>query len=337
MKTSVFAVDVGYGNTKFAFRMGSDIGTHMFPSLTPEPVTLAVSDFGDGILKGRKVVTIEINGVPYEIGPGVDTSASHGSTKRSLHEDFCVTDQYAALLGGAFHFSDITDVDRLVLGLPVHTISKYSAQVKAAFTGTLDFGYGKVRVGDVKVVPQPLGSLVSFAEYGGQLADQDDAHLVVDVGYFTTDWVVANGFTMNDRRSGGAQGGASQVYKQIAALISKHTNLKNDDLEGIDRALRLKKKYFFSQRDWDLSPFLEQAQSIITSTVSKIKSSVGRTSDLRSLVMTGGGAELYLPAIREAIDLPIELLASPCYANVRGFLIVGEATLAQDRKIGAAA
>ena len=212
MKSSVFAIDVGYGNTKSAFRMGSDIATQMFPSLTPIAVNDAVSAFGQGIVASRKVAPIKVGGTAYEIGPGVDTSSAYGNAGRTLSEDFCLTPNYAALLGGSLHFAGVDDVELLVLGLAVHTITRHSSELKLAFTGTHDFGHGPVRIGGVKVIPQPLGSLVSFSEYGGSRFDRENAHLVVDVGYFTTDWVVANGFTMNDRRSGGAPGGASQIY-----------------------------------------------------------------------------------------------------------------------------
>jgi len=158
-----------------------------------------------------------------------------------LSEDFCLTPNYAALLGGSLHFAGVTEVELLVLGLPVHTIAKFSNHLKETFTGTHDFGHGSVSIGTVKVVPQPLGSLVSFSEYGGNRFDRENAHLVVDVGYFTTDWVVAHGFTMNDRRSGGAPGGASQIYQRIASLISSAEGDTVGDIERIDNRLRGKR------------------------------------------------------------------------------------------------
>ncbi|MDR5798800.1 PRTRC system protein D [Caballeronia sp. LZ001] len=339
MKAQVFAVDVGYGNTKCAFRMGSDLATMMFPSLAPLLVSEAVSSFGHGVLADRKVAAIEVDGTVYEVGPGVDRSSAYGNAGRTLSEDFCTTPNYAALLYGALHFAGITDVERLVLGLPVHSIGKYSEGVREAFTGTLNFGHGQVQIGSVKVIPQPLGSLVSFSEYGGSRFDRDNAHLVIDVGYFTTDWVVANGFTMNDRRSGGAPGGASQIYQRMASLIGKQEGEPVTDIERIDESLRLKKPLLFYNKDIDLAPYLEQSQAVILSTVKEIQNKVGRTADIRSIVLTGGGAALYEPAIRAAFPrTQVDLLEAPCFANVKGFLIVGESTLARERKsLGAAA
>ncbi len=68
-------------------------------------------------------------------------------------------------------------------------------------------------------------------------------------------------------------------------------------------------------------------------TVKEMQNRVGRTADLRSIVLTGGGAALYEPAIRAAVQrVPLDVLAAPCYANVKGFLIIGEAALVRERK-----
>ena len=66
---------------------------------------------------------------------------------------------------------------------------------------------------------------------------------------------------------------------------------------------------------------------------------VGRTADVRSIVLTGGGAALYEASIRAAFPrVQLDVLDAPCYANAKGFLIVGEATLARERKpVGVAA
>ncbi|BAO93016.1 PRTRC system protein D [Caballeronia cordobensis] len=338
MKTQVFAVDVGYGNTKCAFRIGSDLATKMFPSLAPLRVSEAVSGFANGVLSDRKVAAIEIDGTVYEVGPGVERSSAYGNAGRTLSEDFCTTPNYAALLYGAFHYAGVTEIERLVLGLPVHSIAKYADFVRDEFSGTLTFGDHKVRIGSVKVIPQPLGSLVSFSEYGGSAFDRKNEHIVIDVGYFTTDWVVANGFTMNDGRSGGAPGGASQVYQRIASLIGERKSNFVPDLERIDECLRMKEPLLFYKEDIDLAPYLEQSQAVILSTVKQIQKKVGRTDGVRSIVLSGGGAALYEPAIREAFPLNrVDVLDAPCFANVKGFLIVGESTLARERKLGVAA
>ncbi|WP_348250825.1 hypothetical protein, partial [Salmonella enterica] len=66
MKTAVFAIDVGYGNTKYAHRAASGtIATGMFPSLTPLAASRTLSGYGESVLTARKVSTIVIDQVEY--------------------------------------------------------------------------------------------------------------------------------------------------------------------------------------------------------------------------------------------------------------------------------
>jgi len=336
---NVFAIDVGYGNTKSAFRNGSEIATQMFPSLAPLAVKNAISGFGHGLLDARKITCIDVEGTSYEVGPGVALSSAYGNAGRTLSEDYCTTANYAALLGGALHFANVDTVERLVLGLPVHTYNKYAADLSKRFTGKMNFGDTEVTIKNVMVMPQPLGALIYFSRYHREQFDQVNSHLVVDVGYFTTDWVVAKGLTMDDRRSGGAPGGASQIYQRIAQLISNEKGEPADDIERIDQCLRENLPLLFCGDDIPLAPYLAQSQAVISATVKEMQNKVGRTNDLRSIVLTGGGAALYLPVMQQAFQrVRIDLVEAPCFANVNGFFAAGEATLRRDlRKLGAAA
>ena len=334
MKTSVFAVDVGYGNTKYAYRAASStVATGMFPSLAPLAASRTLSGYGEGVLAARKVITVAIDEIEYEVGPDVALTAAYGNTGRALADDFVLTDNYAALLAGAMHFAGVTHIERLVLGLPVHNMQKYSASLKERFAGELDFGHARVQVDKVVVIPQPLGSLVLASSHRQSEFGKDSAHLVVDVGYFTTDWVYANGFAMDDTRSGGMPGGASQIYQRIASLISRDQGEQVEDLEMIDKALRERKPFFFYGTDIPLEPYLEKAQPIIAGVVKEMQNNVGRLPNVRSVILSGGGAALYAGAIRRAFPrVVIEVIDSPCLANARGFLAVGEANLARERK-----
>ncbi|MGF6782062.1 hypothetical protein [Paraburkholderia sp. GAS334] len=161
---------------------------------------------------------------------------------------------------------------------------------------------------------------------------RDSAHLVVDVGYFTTDWVYANGFTMDDKRSGGIPGGASQVYQRIAALLARDQDEQIDDLERIDKALRERSPFFFYGSDIDLDPYLEKSQPLIAGVVKEMQNNVGQLTNVRSIIISGGGAALYASAIRKAFPrVTLEVIDAPCLANAKGFLVVGEAGLARER------
>jgi plasmid segregation protein ParM len=335
---NVFAIDIGYGNTKSAFRNGSDVATQMFPSLAPLAEEAALSDAGNGLFEKRNVKWIEVNGTSYEVGPGVPLASAYGSTGRTLSEDFCTTDNYAALLGGSFQYANVSSVDRLVLGLPVHTFKKYAASLRDAFTGKVNFGDSKVEIANVMVMPQPLGALIYFSKYHREQFDQVNAHLVVDVGYFTTDWVVANGLTLDERRSGGAPGGASQVYQRIAKLLATNEKETPADIERIDKSLRDNAPLWYGGRNIPLTPYLQKSQALISATVKEMQNKVGRTNDLRSIILTGGGAALYEPTVQTAFPrVQIEVLEAPCFANVKGFFAAGEATLRREQRAQSAA
>ncbi|MFM0092933.1 PRTRC system protein D [Paraburkholderia sediminicola] len=333
MKTSVFAVDVGYGNTKYAYRATSGtIAADMFPSLAPLSASRSLSGYGDSVLASRKVATIVIDEIEYEVGPDVALTAAYGNTGRALSNDFVLSDNYAALLAGAMHFAGVTHIERLVLGLPVHNMQKYSDALKQRFTGDLEFGVARVRVDKVVVIPQPLGSLVSASSNRQKEFGRDSAHLVIDVGYFTTDWVYANGFTMDDKRSGGMPGGASQIYQRIAGLLARDQDEQVDDLERIDKALRERKPFFYYGSDIDLDPYLEKSQPLIAGVVKEMQNNVGQLTNVRSIILSGGGAALYASAIRKAFPrVTLEVIDAPCLANAKGFLVVGEAGLARER------
>jgi plasmid segregation protein ParM len=46
IKHSTMAIDVGYGNTKSAWALGSDITMNMFPSLSPLAANTALNSYG---------------------------------------------------------------------------------------------------------------------------------------------------------------------------------------------------------------------------------------------------------------------------------------------------
>lgn len=325
VKAATLAVDVGYGNTKTAFAVGSEVKTTMFPSLAPQAAMTSLTPDAGTPFQARKVVNVLVDGARYEVGPGVSLTGAY-NTGRALAEDYVTTPNYAALLAGALFYSGASEIDRLVLGLPVHNTQKYAGYLRDRFVGQHDFGWGAIEVKSVLPLPQPLGTLLTYMQQTGKQCDPDNSYLVIDVGYFTTDWIVARGYTMDDTRSGGVPGGTARVYQQIANKISAEQGQPFDAIERVDHALRTTGSLLFYQQDLDLNSYLPEAMAVTHQSIKELQSRVGRTDDIRAIILTGGGAALYAPTIRAAFPLnAIHMMDSPCFANVRGFYTIGAA------------
>jgi len=325
LKTSVFGIDVGYGNTKSAGRgPNREVVTGMFPSLPQYTATRTISNNGSHF-KTRDITLVKIKGVEYAVGPGVSLSAAYGQTGRVLVDDYVMTNNYAALLAGAIYRSGFTHIERLMLGLPVHTIEKYTADLIERFTGEHDFGQGIITIEKVNVIPQPLGSLTYATALKGEHYATAQDHLVIDVGYYTTDWVYATDFMIDDRRSGGRPGGASQILQRIADNISRDQKEAVYDIERIDLSLRQGLPFHFYDQEIDLEPYLVEAHQFTHDVMMEIKNRVGPIESIRSIILSGGGSDLYRPVIQQTFPRTrLEHLENPCFANAIGYLMVGE-------------
>ncbi|MEB0032984.1 PRTRC system protein D [Undibacterium sp. RTI2.1] len=322
------AIDLGFGQTKWAVRLDDEIVTGSFSSLAPAASANTVST-NLGNFAQRNTIKVNIDGAWFEVGPDVHLAMGGTNSGRVLSEDFPKSKNYKALLFCALYYAGIDQVDVLTLGLPVHTMPLYANFLKEMFKDPVVVNGRMITVGRVIVLPQPVGSLAMFGFTNSQQINDGNTRLVIDPGYVTTDWVVANGFNMIDGRSGGKVGGVSHILKHIAELISaKYGGGKFDRIERIDDAFVSGKKFHYFKHEIgqeELESYLSSSTQVIEESVKEIKTRVGDVDDLQSILITGGGARFYEKVIKATFPMnDVHSLDQPAFTNVIGFLLVAE-------------
>ena len=78
-------------------------------------------------------------------------------------------------------------------------------------------------------------------------------NLVIDPGYYTLDWVVAQGIKVNGARSGAQPGGMSSVLGAMAESISQRIGVQITDVSAIDDAIRTGQKPRFFGKELDIA------------------------------------------------------------------------------------
>lgn len=326
MEPIVRAVDVGRGNTKFISGIkNGELRCEMFPSQAhPSEVAVEAEAWGTR----RKTVGIPAGGLVYEVGPDVHLAADVFNANVLQHDRYCDTPEYLALLLGALHYMQVDHIDLLVVGLPVATYKLKSlvTALERRLTGDHELGKGKrVKVIRVKAIAQPAGALMHYGLMQGKVAQlRKERSLIIDPGRRTFDWLVTQGMQQIEKRSHSVPRGMHDVLHAIVEGISRSTGSHYRDYDTVDTALRTGKQPVVFQAEYDLARHLPLARKIPEQAVAEMLHYVGDASDIRNIILVGGGAFFYRAALRSAFpNHTIHELKDPIFANVKGFQQAG--------------
>jgi len=320
----VRAVDLGFGNAKFVVDhlVGGEIHCESFPSLAP----LAGDQLsgGGGYMERPNTVVIDVDGKRFEVGPGVGLARSTVDP-RILHTDYIRTPEYMALMRGIFHYMNTPHIDLLVVGLPVGMVTKRGIELKKLLRGRHETVAGHhVYIADVECMAQPVGGYVSYIMTSAPPMMRSQANLMIDVGFYTLDWLLCDGMHPVKSRSGHVEAGVSALLKRMAERVSEDFDMNYRNFTALDKALRSGYLDIGSSRI-PIGQLLVETKPVIDKAMTELVNTVGNGSDIQNILVAGGGGRLYIPSIQTRFpNHPVVLTPSPMYANVRGFQISGE-------------
>jgi len=329
---AVRAIDIGYGHVKFSD--GIDPGSHevsasSFPAQSPIAPKRVIHTEAT---QRRDTFLVPLAGEIYEVGRGINLALGAHHVSESLDHDYPLSTTYQARLYGAFNYMrqglQNGVIDYLVLGLPLTTYFRLEKQLAERFTGThiIDTRGQSITVRSCRVFPQPLGS---YAYYMVKYAQgKTPRALIVDPGYNTVDWFVCQGMTASEERSKANKRGMSSVLKAIAERIIRDLDLDATVAEivrYIDQARMSGSPLVLYGKPLDLAPYMSAGEHIVQEAIQEVKNTIDSGADIDVIVVTGGGASLYVDEIRRKFPKhEIVELDEPHLANVRGFHYLGE-------------
>lgn len=337
------AVDIGFGYTKLSKSTIDEkysMSSLAFPSF-PAPAD-GQMDIAGGVMQKLQIVTVEVNGIRYVVGPD-SLLAATGRQTRAVSNLFFSSPQYSALYLGALAYmnlpASVDTIHALGMGLPFTVWRDIALRdgIKSKMTGTFTVPIPEsrltreIRVDQVHLWPQVLGALVSMsAEDGSSEKVRDQNNLVIDVGYGTMLWIVSSGFRPQTGRSDGNNGGASSILKAVAKMLDPQMSSDPRVLDRIDVSLRTNTPLILNGAEVDLQRCRERATSQAHAQLSELIETIGTYKDLDNIFLAGGGAHLYAPLLAtEFKGRTIRVQTKePQMANLKGYQHLVERQLA---------
>jgi len=223
---------------------------------------------------------------------------------------------------------------RVVTGLPISYYRRHRTDLKERLKGrypvTLTDHSGQkletmVNIAHVRVIPQPFGSLFNLMlNESGEVKDKrfvQEKIGVIDIGFRTSDYTVADKTRYSERGSRTTESGISKAFALIAAKLREATGVNVELYRLYDAVSRGSIK--IKGKTIDLKPLTEQAFGrLATSIASEVERLWMDDWDIDILVVTGGGGAVLAPYLKPLLQGEVLGIDSPDDArlnNVRGY------------------
>lgn len=324
----IAGVDIGYGGLKIVAgpASGQTVDEFLLPAGAAPLTSMPRRSDASADLKGGESVLLD--GVEW--AGGVD-QVHIQNRSRMTHDDYPRTPEYRALYLTSLARIRERKVDALVTGLPVSqfyasTGKELALHVRQLMTGKHTVNADvQVDVGYVMVVPQPLGTyfgLASEKQYE-ELATEDQLRtLVIDPGFFSVDWVVMTGKSVQHQYSGTSKNATSMILEAAAKnLTEKHQReISRDQLDASLRRNKLTISAGFGNSIDITTALTEASKQVVDVMVGELKTSLRTAGPIDLVILTGGGSKLYDEGIRQAYGNTTILSPSDVVlGNARGY------------------
>lgn len=341
----VAGLDIGYGNVKGVGGSfdGSDVSEFILPS-GAAPISAMPKRGLDPDLKGGEVVTVD--GVEWVAG--VDQHHIQGGVKQT-HSAYVETREYQALYLASLARFGVPRIRRLVTGLPVQQFfgagnMELISKIKSVMTGNHRVNaMTSVQVDEVVVVSQPLGCFMGVAtlpDYKFLARKGDLSLLVIDIGYYSTDWIIVREQSVLDHSSKSSTLATSHILELTADLMSKEFS-RMVSRDRLDMLLRNGENCIdMGGAEVDFMGRLmgvgaEVGEQICSAIMTSIRSS---TTTLDYILLTGGGGFAIEDVVRRRFpQTKVISQGDPVLGNVRGYLAIAKNLEAKARRSNATA
>jgi len=324
----ILAVDIGFGYTKAC----DGRQTQVFKSIVGEANPV---QFSESLLPGSSALPrhLQIGDEAVYVG---ELAESQSRGRGFTLDPALFIAKYAKTLGLAAltPYAEHGDPVRLVTGLPVSFFRKYKDALTTALQNrhvVTTFGPNGERqektiyIEKVRVIPQPFGSLFNLMlNEQGKVAQQRFASEkigVIDVGFRTTDFSIADKTRYSERGSLSTDSGISVAYNAIASVLQEKSGTQIELYrlyEAVARgSIKIKGQRF------DLTALTQQAFSQLATRIAAEANRLWADDwDIDCIVLTGGGGSALAQHLQPLVQgevLPMPADQDARFNNVIGY------------------
>ncbi len=317
-------LDIGHSATKVSVNDTSkgEIQNIIFPTLVIQAFKL----FDERTALAAKVDTVRYDGKDWFVG---ETAAKQGKLAAFTGQDrnwvfsethdilvISALDRVRRSVGMSLAGSIIT------VGLPAAFYATQKTAARSRIQGVITQAYGEEMAANlsVRVQPQPYGPLQIIAlDPDGAPARRnidEESWGVVEIGHFTTDFILVNAGQIIEHASGSSEGLRGIYERMTPEFLAREYSASPDDLTGalLSGVIRHYGKQI------DVSPIInEAADAVSREIIAETQRLFGPyASKLDGVLVAGGGAPLIAPRLHRVYP-HTKLLENPRYAVAEGF------------------